>query len=69
VRDPEHHANLAILTCRAFAQSEPAAHETWRVLLGSNGARAVCELPRRRLDFNRDAFAADPRIAAMTWER
>jgi hypothetical protein len=69
VRDPEHHANLAILTCRAFAQSEPVAHETWRVLLGGNGARAVCELPRRRLDFNRDAFAADPRIAAMTWER
>ena len=69
VRDPEHHANLAILACRAFAQSEPMAHATWRVLLGVNGARAVCELPRRRLDFNRDAFAADPRIASMQWER
>ena len=69
VRDPEHHANLAILACCAFAQSEPMAHATWRVLLGVNGARAVCELPRRRLDFNRDAFAADPRIASMQWER
>src|SRR5262249_31559275 len=58
VRDPEHYANLAILTCRAFAHSEPVARQTWRVLLGANGARAVCELPRRMIDFNRAAFVA-----------
>ena len=69
VREPKHHANLAILSCRAFAHSAPVAHQTWRVLLGGNGARAVCELPRRKLDFNRDAFVADPRIASMKWER
>jgi RES domain len=69
VRDPEHRANLAILSCRAFAQSEPVAHQTWQLLFGSNGARAVCELPRRMLDFNRGAFVADPRIASMKWER
>jgi RES domain len=69
VRDPEHRANLAILSCRAFAHSEPVAHQTWRLLFGSNGARAVCELPRRTLDFNRAAFVADPRIAAMKWQR
>ena len=62
---PEHHANLAILSCRAFAHSEPVAHQTWQLLFGSNGARAVCELPRRRLDFNRTVFQADPRIASM----
>jgi hypothetical protein len=39
------------------------------VLLGANGARAVCELPRRMIDFNRAAFVADPRIASMKWER
>ena len=69
MRDPEHYANLALLTCRGFANSEPVAHQTWRVLLGANGARAVCELPRRMIDFNRAAFVADPRIASMKWER
>jgi hypothetical protein len=69
VRDPGHRANLAILTCRAFAHSEPVAHQTWRVLLGANGARAICELPRRMLDFNRVAFVADPRIKSMKWDR
>jgi len=69
VRDPEHCANLALLSCRAFAHSEPVAHQTWQLLFGSNGARAVCELPRQRLDFNRAAFVADPRIASMKWER
>ena len=69
VRDAQHRANLAILTCRAFAHSEPVAHQTWRVLLGSNGARAVCELPRRMLDFTRSAFVAEPRMASMQWER
>lgn len=69
VRDPQHRANLAILACRTFTRSEPVAHQTWRVLLGSNGARAVCELPRRMLDFSRAAFASDPRMASMQWER
>jgi hypothetical protein len=69
VRDPEHKANLAILSCRAFAHREPVAHQTWQLLFGSNGARAVCELPRRMLDFNRTVFQADPRIASMNWER
>jgi hypothetical protein len=69
VRDPEHQANLAILSCGAFAHSEPVAHQTWQLLFGSNGARAVCELPRRMLDFNRTVFQADPRIASMNWER
>jgi hypothetical protein len=67
VRDPEHHANLAILSCRAFAHSEPVAHQTWQLLFGSNGARAVCELPRRRLDFQQDGLSGRPayRIDAM----
>jgi RES domain len=69
VRDPQHRSNLAILTCRAFAHGAPVAHQTWRLLLGSNGARAICELPRRMLDFGRSAFVVDPRIASMRWER
>jgi len=69
VRDPDRRANIALLTCTAFAESEPVARLTWRILLGANGARARCELPRQSLDFDRAAFAGDPRIASMQWDR
>lgn len=69
VRDPLHRLNIAILSCRAFASAEPNSRQTWRLLLGSNGARALCEMPRATLDFNRQAFQDDPRIAALRWER
>lgn len=61
--------NLALLTCRVFAVRAPAARQTWRILLGACGARAICDNPQRRLGFDRDAFADDPRIAAMNWHR
>ena len=69
VRDPLHRLNIAILSCRAFASAEPNSRQTWRLLLGSNGARALCEMPQATLDFNRQAFQDDPRIAAMRWDR
>lgn len=69
VRDPLHRKNVALMTCRAFVAAEPVARQTWRILVGSNGARAICELPKQALDFDRAAFAADPRIAALRWER
>jgi hypothetical protein len=69
VRDPQHRPNLALLRCAAFACTEPVAHQTWRILLGANGARALCEMPRLALDFDRTAFLPDPRIAAMRWDR
>ena len=69
VRDPLHRLNIAILSCRAFANAEPMSRQSWRVLLGSNGARVLCEMPRATMDFNRQAFQDDPRIAAMRWER
>ena len=34
-----------------------------------HGARALCDFPEARLEFDRQAFAADPRIAAFEWER
>jgi hypothetical protein len=64
-----HRRNIAILSCRAFAAAEPTARQTWRVLLGDNGARALCEMPRETIDFDRQTFRDDPRIAAMQWER
>jgi hypothetical protein len=69
VRDPARRANIAILACRVFAADEPDARQTWRLQLGPTGARAVCEFPDARLEFARDAFAADPRVAALDWER
>lgn len=69
VRDPQHKRNIAVLHCRAFARPEPGERQTWRILLGSNGARALCEMPNGRIDFDRKAFLPDPRIATMQWVR
>jgi RES domain len=68
-RDPRHKLNTALLTCRAFARAEPVDRQTWRILFGSNGARALCEMPRETIDFDRTTFHSDPRIAAMRWDR
>jgi hypothetical protein len=68
-RDPAHGANIALLACSAFAARAPGARRTWRLHSSSSGVRAVCEHPERRLEFSRDAFADDPRIAALGWKR
>lgn len=69
VRDPEHRANLAVLTPRAFAQPEPAARQSWRLHLDASGARAICEAPRHALAFARDAFDNDSRMRGFVWVR
>ena len=69
VRDPGAGANVALLSCKAFTQHAPAERQTWRIQLGRSGARAVCEFPEARLEFSRDAFSADPRIASLEWDR
>ena len=33
VRDPQNGMNLAVLTCRAFAQPNPIAMQTWHIFL------------------------------------
>lgn len=67
-RDPNG-VNIALLACRAFAAPAPLERQTWRINLGSHGARAVCDFPEARLEFAREAFAVDPRIASLRWER
>jgi hypothetical protein len=69
VRDPEARANLALLTCQAFAAAQPAAQQTWRLRFGATGVQALCAFPEQRQELPPDAFAGDPRIAAMQWER
>jgi hypothetical protein len=67
-RDPSG-VNIALLFCRAFASKAPIERQTWRINLGPRGARALCDFPDARLEFGRQAFARDPRIAALNWER
>ncbi len=69
VRDPGGGANMAVLTCRAFARPAPVERQTWRIRISRFGAQALCEYPRRGIEFPRDAFAGDPRLEGMVWER
>ena len=61
--------NIALLGCGAFAVRAPIERQTWRIGLNAHGVRAVCDFPDARLEFDRGAFAADPRIARLRWER
>lgn len=69
VRDPAGRPNLALLDCRAFVSTAPERWQTWRVRFGAHGIQAIAEAPAIRLEFGREAFAADPRMAGFAWER
>jgi hypothetical protein len=69
VRDPDGAANIGALTCRAFALPKVLQRQTWRIRLSASGVQAICEFPLDRVGFSRETFAADPRIAALQWER
>ncbi|NDR56317.1 RES family NAD+ phosphorylase [Aliiruegeria sabulilitoris] len=47
VRDPQGRANVAVLTCGAFAQPAPVRQETWKVLMSPSLIRAYCETLRQ----------------------
>lgn len=69
VRDPDGGANLALLTCTCFARPAPIERQSWRIRLSASGVQALCEYPRQALEFPRNAFALDPRIQGLRWER
>ncbi|NGQ91381.1 RES family NAD+ phosphorylase [Rhodobacter sp. HX-7-19] len=69
VRDPGGGANLAVLTCRAFAAPQPTDRQTWRIRIGPAGVQALREHPRLGLEFPPGSFATDPRLAGMAWAR
>lgn len=68
VRDPAGGANLAVLSCTAFAARSPKSRQTWRIRIGPQGGQALCDHPRRGLEYGRDAFD-DPRLKTMVWTR
>jgi hypothetical protein len=61
--------NVALMTCAAFRSKAPEERRRWKVHVGPSGARAVGEADNERLSFDRSAFARDPRIASMRWDR
>jgi hypothetical protein len=69
VRDPQHRINVALLTCKAFSKRKPSGRQTWRIQLSQGGVRAICEMPKQTIEFDRSAFAADPRVSKMKWDR
>jgi hypothetical protein len=71
VRDPDPvgGVNLALLACRVFAARRPRTRQTWRLYLSASGVRALCDAPRDQLAFDREAFAKDPRIRGLAWNR
>lgn len=69
VRDPEGRNNLALLSCKVFAKPEPVERTSWKLHMDANGARALCESPSLSIQYDRTAFAADPRLAKLRWDR
>ena len=68
VRDPRAGVNLAVLGCSAFSEPRPIERHTWRIRIGATGAQALCEFPRRDVEFPPGTFT-DPRLAALEWRR
>jgi hypothetical protein len=69
VRDPRSRANLALLTCRIFTQNDVVDRQTWHFHFTNTGVRSIREAPSATIQFDRNVFAADPRIGAMKWNR
>ena len=63
-RCPKRGANLAVLDCAAFAKPAPVARQSWWLNISHSHVQARCEHPDRAVEFSRDGFAADPRLAA-----
>lgn len=69
VRDPGGGRNLAVLDPDVFAKPAPVGQQTWRVRFSASGVQARCDFPRQGLEFPREAFISDPRIATLNWDR
>src|SRR5690606_12873613 len=65
VRDPQRRANLAALRCAAFAAPYPVDRQSWHIRIGPLAAQALCEHPRRGIEFPLAGFMADPRLNAL----
>lgn len=69
VRDPETRLNGALLTCAAFGATGPTQHRSWKLWFNAQGVHAIEEFGAGRISLAIGVFAADPRLAAMAWDR
>src|SRR5829696_328472 len=69
VRCPSQGTCLTWFNCTVFANRAPIQRRSWHFRIDRNGVLAIREFPDFRLIFDRAAFAQDPRIAALNWER
>jgi hypothetical protein len=69
VRDPEGRPNLALLSPKLFTRRKPIDQMSWKLHFDSKGVRALCESPRLAIQYDRTAFATDPRLKNFRWER
>ena len=69
VRDPQGGDNIVLLHCRAFGKNEPGKMRNWHLRFSEHGIMARREHAAEGLQFTRDDFANDPRIASMNWVR
>lgn len=65
VRDPSGGRNIALLEPRAFASKSPVDRKVWRLQFKDKAVQALCDHPKRALEFQISDFAADPRIAPL----
>lgn len=65
VRGPASGMNCALLSAKAFAEKIPKAEQTWHVFPGHYSVRAWCENPRFAVEFRREDFGNDPRLASI----
>ena len=56
VRDLEHRANLAVLSCKAFATPHPIDQHTWRIYFSHDEVEAVREFPNSTIKFHNSDF-------------
>ena len=63
MRDPSHRANIALLTCAAFAETAPRTLQTWHIFTRRHAVQARCETTRTQMEFRREEFAEDARVS------
>ncbi len=68
VRDPQGGDNIVLFHCRTFEEKKPSEIRNWHLRFSAHGIMALREHTADRLQFTRDDFANDPRIASLNWE-
>lgn len=65
VRDPAQKANVALLTCRAFATKAPTRRHTWRLWLNRAGVHVLRDVDGRKLSLPPETWANDRRLDTL----